>query len=140
MRHSNEEPKRTGERVAWIVAPPGRLSDGWRALLLATPQIADVRLVHDGSSIPERVEAFCPDLALLDAESLDQEAWAVLAQIQETCAHCRCIVLVCSARCRQQALDAGADAVLLKGFHADKLSAAVRRLLPGTNQAQKDPI
>ena len=62
-----------------------------------------------------------------------REAWAVLNQIRGACAHCCCIVFICSARYRQQALDAGGDEVLLKGFHAAELSAAVQRLLSGKN-------
>jgi DNA-binding response OmpR family regulator len=120
------------------VAPPGRLSEGWRALLLATPQIAAVQQIYDVSATLERVETLAPDLVLLDAEFLDKSAWVILGQIKDTCAHCCCIVLVCSARYRQQALDAGADAVLLKGFHAGKLSAAVQHLLSGKNQGQKE--
>ena len=126
----------TNGALALIIALPGRLSDGWRALLLATPQIVDVRQVGDESSVMEKVAVLGPDLVLFDAESLGRRAWAVLDQIKDTCARCCCIVLICSARYRQQALDAGADEVLLKGFHADELSAAVRRLLSGKNGAE----
>lgn len=125
----------TSNALAWVIAPPGRLSDGWRALLLATPQIADVQQVDDVSSISKSVEALCPDLVLLDAESLGKHAWAVLDQIKATCDHCGCIVLICSTRYRKQASDAGADEVLLKGFHAAELSDAVKRLLSGKERA-----
>jgi DNA-binding response OmpR family regulator len=124
--------------LALVIAPQGRLSDGWRALLLATPQIAQVRQLYDAASVRERVETLGPDLVLLDAESLDQEAWAVLNQIKDACVRCCCIVLICSARYRQQALDAGADEVLLKGFHAGELSAAVQHLLSGKEQGRKE--
>ena len=117
--------------LAWIVAPPGRLSDGWRALLLATPQIADVRQVYDVSSALEATGPPVPDLVLLDAEALGARAWDVLDQLTVKCAPCCCVVLACSAQQRQQALDAGADEGLIKGFPADRLSTVVERLLSG---------
>jgi DNA-binding response OmpR family regulator len=127
-----------GGALALVVAPQGRLSDSWRALLLATPQIVHVQQVHGASSIPKSVEVLAPDLVLLDAESFGMRAWTVLNQIKETCAHCCCIVLICNARYRQQALDAGADEVLLKGFPADQLSAAIERLLSRSKCDQKE--
>ena len=122
--------KRTSGALALVVVPPGRLSDGWRALLLATPQIADVRQVDDASSVLERVEALGPDLVLLDTEPLGERAWAVLNQIKTQAPHCRCIALICSAQHQPDAQAAGADEVLIKGFPAGRLSAAVERLLP----------
>jgi DNA-binding response OmpR family regulator len=119
----------TRGRLAWVVAPPGRLNDGWRALLLATPQIADVRQVYDVFSVLGQAETPVPDLVLLDAEPLGERAWDVLNQLKVKCAQCCCIVLACSARQRQQALDAGADEALIKGFPAGRLSTVVERLL-----------
>jgi DNA-binding response OmpR family regulator len=126
----------TSGALALIVAQPGRLSDGWRALLLATPQIVDVRQVYDTSAVLEIVEALGPDLVLLDAASLDRKGWTVLNQIKDKCAPCCCIVLTCSAQQQRQAWDAGADEVLLKGFSAAQLSSTVERLLPGQEREQ----
>jgi DNA-binding NarL/FixJ family response regulator len=113
---------------ALIVAPPGRLSDGWRALLLATPQIQEVQQVHDLSSAFEMVDTLDPDLVLLDLEPFGCSVQAVVDQIKEKWPHCCCVVLVCYARQRQEAWTAGADAVLIKGFTAAQLSAAVEQL------------
>ena len=115
--------------VAWVVAPPGRLRDAWRALLLATPQIADVRQVASISPDLGELDAPGPDLVLLDVEALGETTWVLLEQIRAKVPHCRCIALVCSARQQREALEAGANVVLIKGFAAAQLSAAVEHLL-----------
>ena len=123
--------------LALIISPPGRLIDGWRALLLATPQIAEVRQVDGALPAIEAMEAFDPDLVLVDVEALGKQAWSVLAQIKRRRPRCCSILLVCYARQRQQALDAGADEVLVKGFSAGQLSAAVERLFTRGSQGCK---
>lgn len=122
--------------VAWVVAPPGRLREGWRALLLATPEIADVRQVDSPSSALGALEIPGPDLVLLDAEAFGETAWALPDRVRAKAPHCRCIVLVCSVHQRRRALAAGADAVLIKGFLAAELSAAVKRLLRRQERAE----
>jgi DNA-binding response OmpR family regulator len=122
--------------VAWIVAPPGRLSDGWRTLLLAIPEITDVRQVDSTSSALRALETLGPDLVLLDAEAFVETVWALLGQVRAKAPDCRCIVLVCSVHQRQRALAAGADAVLVKGFTAAQLSAAVQHLLARQERAE----
>jgi DNA-binding NarL/FixJ family response regulator len=114
--------------VALIVAPPGRLSDGWQALLLATPQIAEVRQVHDLSSALETAHTREPDLILFNGEPFGCRPWAEVRQIKEKWPHCCCVVLVCYARQRQEALATGADEVLIRGFAAVQLSTAVEQL------------
>jgi DNA-binding response OmpR family regulator len=98
-------------------------------MLLATPQIADVRQVASISSDLGELEDPGPDLVLMDVEALGKTTWVLLEQIRAKAPHCRCIALVCSARQQQEALEAGANAVLIKGFAAAQLSAAVERLL-----------
>jgi DNA-binding NarL/FixJ family response regulator len=115
--------------TALVVAPPGRLRDGWQALLLATDPISDVRQTDGASSALEVVESRAPELVLLDADALGETAWVLLNQIKVKAPQCRCIALICSARQRPRALASGADAVLIKGFPAARLSAAVERLL-----------
>jgi len=116
--------------LALIVAPAGRLSDGWRALLLATPQIAEVRQAFAASPALEVVDAIDPRLVLLDADAFGETAWAILNQIKVRAPQSRCVALICSARRRHDALSAGADDVLIKGFAAAELLAVLVRLLP----------
>ena len=124
----------TSGALALIVARSGRLSDGWRALLMATPQIAEVHMACCTSSALETVEALDPDLVLYDAEPFGDRCWDVLNQIKGRWPKCGCIAMICSARQRREALAAGADEVLIKGFPADQLSAAVKRLLEMPNE------
>jgi DNA-binding response OmpR family regulator len=122
--------------MALIVARPDRLSDGWRALLLATPRIAGVRQAHDTASALKTVQALDPDLVLLDADAFGEMTWALLDQIKAKVLHCCCIALICSVHQRPKALAMGADAVLVKGFSAEQLSAAVERLLAPQERAE----
>jgi DNA-binding NarL/FixJ family response regulator len=122
------------DTLALIVAPPGRLSDGWRALLMATPQIAEVQLACCTSSALETLETLDPDLVLYDAEPFGNKRWDVLSQIKAQWPRCRCITLVSSARQRREALAVGADHVLIKGFPADQLSVAVKHLLKNNSE------
>jgi DNA-binding NarL/FixJ family response regulator len=115
--------------LALVVAPPGRLSDGWQALLLATPQIAAVRRADCAPSAIGVAEDLAPDLVLLDTELCGEGIWDILNQIKVKCPHCRCIALVCNARRRREALVAGADDVLIKGSPGVQLPDAVEALL-----------
>jgi len=128
--------------AALVVAPPGRLRTGWRALLLATPQISEAWEVTATLSVQSEVVALDPDIVLVDADAFGETTWTLLDQIRERWPVCRNIVLVCSAQKRQEALGTGVDAVLVKGFRAAELSAVVDRLLspwPGDErQVAKD--
>jgi len=126
--------------LAIIAAPPGRLRDGWRALLAATPQIGQVRAVDDAVSTLELVATVSPDLVMLDAEAFGDQAGTLLAGIKELKPQCRCIALICNFSGGQQARSAGADAILIKGFSAAKLFGTVDRLLPAQrNTPGEDP-
>jgi DNA-binding NarL/FixJ family response regulator len=114
--------------LALVIAPPGRLSDGWRALLMTTPHIAEVRQAPDATSALDVAETREPDLILVDVDALGERGWSALAQIKDERPYCRSILLVCYARQQQEARAAGADEVLIKGFQADQLSAAIERL------------
>jgi len=120
------------QMAALIVARPGRLRDGWRALLLATGQVEAVSLAAGGSTASDMARAFVPDLVLLDVDALDQEAWTLLAQIKVEQPRCRSIALVRDARQLEEPSSAGADAALVKGFPAATFFETVRRLLPHT--------
>jgi DNA-binding response OmpR family regulator len=98
-------------------------------MLLAIPQIEDVRQIAATSSGLDELEVPGPDLVLIDAEALGKTTWVLLEQIRAKAPHCRCIALVYSSRQQREALEAGADAVLVKGFSAAQLSVAARRLL-----------
>lgn len=117
-------------KIALVAARPGRLRDGWRALLLAMGPIEAVSLADDSLTAMRMVKALAPDLVLLDVEALANEAWTLLAQIKIERPGCRLIALVRDAHQLVEPRLAAADAALVKGFPAAALFEAVRRLLP----------
>ena len=121
---------------ALLIARPGRLSDGWQALLLATPWIAGVKQAHDTSSALEALPSLGPDVVLLDTDAFGDVTWALLGQIKAEALPCYCIALIDSDRQRPKALALGADAVLVKGFSAEQLSTAVEGLLARRERAE----
>jgi DNA-binding NarL/FixJ family response regulator len=75
--------------LALVIAPPGRLSDGWRALLMTTPHIAEVRQAPDATSALDVAETREPDLILVDVDALGERGWSALAQIKDERPYCR---------------------------------------------------
>lgn len=135
---SRREPQVTQSgALALIVARRGRLSDGWRALLLAAPEIGDVRQAHDASSALDLLEALGPELVLLDVELLGDDSWTLLGQLKAADPKVHCIALISNIQEQQEALAAAADAVLMKGFHADRLAKAIAPMIAGHDRSSK---
>jgi DNA-binding NarL/FixJ family response regulator len=120
--------------IALVVSRPGRLRDGWRALLLAMRQVDRVSLADDSATALRLARALVPDLVLLDVEALGSSAWALLALIQAELPECRCIVLARDSHQLAEARSAGADAALVKGLPAARLSEIVGRLIPARHR------
>jgi DNA-binding NarL/FixJ family response regulator len=115
--------------LALIVARPGPVRDGLRALLTAIPQVASSREIDDVSSALRVVEEHCPTLVLISVDSPGDEVWNLVAQIRTRCPRTRSILLVDDVQQQQLAQAAGGDGVLLKGAPASRLSATIKRLL-----------
>jgi CheY-like chemotaxis protein len=115
--HSHSRPRILKlNALALVVAQPGRLRDGWRALLLAMPQIESVSLGDDPAAALGMARKQRPNLVLLDIEPFGDEGWAVLQQIKAEQPQCHSMVLAGDARQVREARSAGAGAVLMKGF------------------------
>jgi len=112
-----------------IAAESGRLRDGLRAMLDSFLLLESVDVVDDGPAALEAIQSGQPDLILLDACLLDKGTMAFLCTAKQEWNGARCIVVADSLAQFQPFLDAGADKVLLKGFTAAELSAAVKGLL-----------
>jgi two-component system nitrate/nitrite response regulator NarL len=115
---------------ALIVAEPGPLRDGLRALLRATPQISAVIQVDNTSSALGAVVEHYPALVLLDASLFDSGALSLVRMIKAEGIRSRCLVLADDVQQQQEARSVGADVALLKGFSAAKLLEMIERLLP----------
>ena len=117
-----------------IVTGPGSLQNGLLALMTAMPQIEVAREADSASSALEMVVEHRPDVALLDMDLADNEAWTVLRQVKAKWPAIRCIALAEGVRQQQEAVAAGADAALVKGFAPAQLIATIERLLPPVAQ------
>ena len=111
-----------------IVAEPGRLRDGLRAMLDSFPTLETVAVVDDGRSALEAIESGRPDLAILDAHWFDEGTADLIRAVKQEWNGTRCIVVAEGLGQFQPLLDAGADSVLLRGFSAAELRAAVEQL------------
>lgn len=119
-----------GRVLALIVARPGRMRDGLRALLRAMPQIEIVDEADDSPSALRMITKHHPALLLLDSDLPGDEVSTELGRIKTEEPQIRCIVLADNPQQQQVANAAGADGVLLKGFPAAKLFETIERLFP----------
>ena len=114
---------------ALLVARPGPLKDGLRALLTAIPQIDTVGQVRDLSAAPVVAAEFQPRLVIVDGGWPRLDLAALLREIQAVAPGTRSIVLAQDVPQQAAAQAAGADAVLLIGSFADELAYTVEQLV-----------
>jgi DNA-binding NarL/FixJ family response regulator len=115
--------------LALIVVRSGPLRDGLEALMAT---VSRIEIVDKGESAPAAlslVHSCRPDLLLLDAGLSGDESCNLLIECQRAHPGLRCIVLADDAEQVREARVAGADAVFLKGFPADKFVRTVERLV-----------
>jgi len=112
-----------------IVARPGPLREGVEALVATVSRVKIVGRVGAAAPALRLVREHHPDLLLLDAGLPRDESVRVLRTCCRDHGELRCIVLADDAEQAQEASAAGADAVFLKGFPADKFVQTVERLL-----------
>ena len=113
-----------------ILAMPGRLRDGWRTLLKASPQIDRVNQADDVPSGLTMTAELRPAMVLLDADLVGDQARTVLRQIKAEWPQAQCIVMISNGEQRWLANANGVDAVLVKGFSMTTLTETIARLLP----------
>ena len=115
--------------LALIVARPGPLRNSLQALMTTMPQIEILAETSDPSALLRMGAEIRPDVVLLDASLREEQVWAALGQIKEEWSQTRSIVLVEDSQQQQKAQASGADVVLIKGYPAANLIAAIERLL-----------
>jgi len=116
--------------LALIVAKPGPLRNGLQAVMTTMPQIEILAETTDPSALLRMGAEMQPDVVLLDASLPEEQVWPALRHIRENWYQTRSIVLVEDSQQQQKAQAAGADVVLIKGYPAAKLIAAIEGLLP----------
>lgn len=111
-----------------IISEAGRLRDSLRVLLKSCyPQAA---IAETGNFSPSllRLAAGPGALVLVDAALPDEQAWQVMQVFRSPRTHS--VLLAHSVAQQQQAREAGAAVILLDGFNAESLSAAVEAGMP----------
>lgn len=122
--------------LALIAVVPGTLQNGLMALMTTTPQISTLLVAEEASSVLRMVKDHRPALILMDMDFPD--AQMLLEQIKSSWSFIRCILLVDSVDQEKEAENA--DAVLIKGFAAEKFFATIEDLFyQGETDSQSEP-
>jgi len=114
---------------ALIVARSVDFREGLSSLLAINPGIGPIAQSHDGPSALERISAGCPELVLLDWDLPYEDMMAVMVEIRSHCPQTHCLAFTDHSEKRDEIRSAGADVVLLKGYPAAGLIAAIADLL-----------
>ncbi|OPC82619.1 DNA-binding response regulator [Embleya scabrispora] len=103
------------------------------ALLGLEEDIRVVAQVARGDEVVEAVRASGADVALLDIEMPGLDGLAAAAELRRALPGCRIVILTTFGRpgYLRRAMEAGADAFLVKDAPAARLADAVRRVLRG---------
>jgi len=118
--------------VALVIAQPGPLRNSLMTLLSTLPKIEIVAEANDFSTLNRITADWQPDLIVLEACTQENGLSEAIEQINRALSCTRAIVLVDTKEQYQQAISAGADAVLMKGFRADRLVEIIEMLLMDT--------
>ena len=120
----------TSPSLALLIAPPGRLREGLRAVLANCP---DITLAEAEARNHAQTLALMKNLAsalvVLDF-GLAEDILALLADIKHAWPATRSLVIVDHLRQLESARAAGADRVLWRGFETQELYAVIHALRP----------
>ena len=111
-----------------IASQSGRMRDSLRLLLATAPGVEVIGCADDSASALAQVAGLCPALLLLDANLPGENVLSVLKRIRDDGCRPRCLVLVDTQRQQGDALAAGADAALIKGYATAKLFEVITEL------------
>jgi DNA-binding NarL/FixJ family response regulator len=112
-----------------LIARPGALRDSLKALLMALPQIAAVKVADNAASALSMVETYHPALTVLDSNLSGGQGWRLLKQIKRRWPYIQCVVLVDTVQHLRHAEAMGATKAVVKGYPAAKLSVTLERML-----------
>ncbi len=115
-----------------IVARPGELRDGLRALLAATGKAGRITQADDGQAALALIGQSCPQVAVLDWDLKGGDLPTLLKRIKAECPGTKCLVFTDGVEQQREAESAGADVTILKGFPAAKLVQTLSTLLEGS--------
>ncbi|MGN0190649.1 MAG: ATP-binding protein, partial [Candidatus Cryptobacteroides sp.] len=142
----------SGQPVNRDIVHDGR-ENATRILIVEdTPEVARLQMMQlnpdynyyfadNGASGLKRAAEIVPDLIITDVMMPEMDGWELCRQIRASGVLNHIPVIVVTAKCthadKVSALEAGADAVLEKPFHADELNVRVSKLLEQRSLLQK---
>ena len=115
--------------LALIATRPGSLQDSLVALLTTMHQVNSVLIAEDAASALRTVAQHRPVLVVLEMDLGAEETRTALKEIKSNWPLTQCLALADGIRQKQEAVSAGADVVLIKGFTAARLIAAIEAML-----------
>ncbi len=92
-----------------------------------------VREASDGTDARRELEGLCPHAALVDLHLADQQSFALIAWMRQTCPRMTVVVATTDDRPARWRLarEAGAHALMIKPFAASALLAVMRSAVAG---------
>lgn len=112
-----------------IVARAGIFRDSLIALVSTIPYIDRIYKDDDITGALKRVINIRPALVLFDADLMGETVISILGEFKSQYPQAAYLVLDSNADQEEVFLRAGADAVLIRGIHADKLMTTVESIL-----------
>ena len=116
------------KQMMLIVALPGDLQIGLQALLTVLHDV-EVLVAAEGALALEVIERHGPSLVILDHDLPGNAALLAANEIKARWPDIRCLVLVNGEQERRRMQKTDVDLVLIKGYPAAKLIAAIEGLL-----------
>lgn len=126
-------------KLTLIVGRPGPLREGLRAALSTMPHLVVVGEADSAASALEMALHCAPILVVLSADAPGRDTLDAWRQLKARWPEARCIILADTVQQQEMARTAGVDTVLLKGFAAPKLFAAVETLFGEAEEAHTVP-
>ena len=120
-----------------IVDDRPRSREGLRALLETNANIRVVAEATNGQEAIQLVDEHHPDLVLMDAHMPVMDGIEALRQIKAHDPHVHVIVLTMYPAYRAHAMEAGAQAFLVKGCPSEELLEMIQKW--GERESQKSP-
>ncbi len=117
--------------ITVVLAPSGPLRQELLAFLKSIPGLELVNAATEPGELQQAVEQFAPQLLILVGGALFTPIAETLVQLKRSAASVPCLVLAENRQQIQQAVAAGADTVLLKGFSTPEFLAALTHVTKG---------
>jgi len=120
-----------------IIAKPGQVRDGLRALLDAIPGVDVVGRPCDGMLNVDLLAEYNPALIVIDCNLVDTRALDALRRLKTQNAEVCFLILVENVEQQQLAQDNEFDHVLIKGSSAEKLARTASELLTHKSRVRR---